>query len=237
MDALRASRRAAAACLAATLLAAAAVARAAEPPAGSAGPAAPVAPGAPAARAAAVAPRLAEDQPIELDASSSELDYRSNTLVFRAVRIAQGALAVEADTATATGLDFKDSRWVFSGHVRISVPGGFLTSEEAHIAFADNAIATALITGAPAAFEQRREQHVARGHAARIEYDFGAGTVRLTDDAWLSDGDTEITGRTLVYSLRDQRVLASASEQNSQRVRITIKPHKPGGAADGKQTP
>jgi len=231
MDTLRASRRAAPACLAATLLAAAAGVHAAAPPTEPAGPAAA------AARPAAGAPRLAEDQPIELDASSSELDYRSNTLVFRAVRIAQGGLAVEADTATATGLDFKDSRWVFSGHVRISLPNGLLTSDEAHIAFADNAIATALITGAPAAFEQRREQHVARGHAARIEYDFGAGTVRLTDDAWLSDGDTEITGRTLVYSLRDQRVLASASEQNSQRVRITIKPHKPGGAADGKQTP
>jgi lipopolysaccharide transport protein LptA len=237
MGALRASRRAAAACLAATLLAAGASARAAEAPTEPGGPAAPAGPAAAAARPAAAEPRLAEDQPIELDASSSELDYRSNTLVFRTVRIAQGRLSVEADTATATGLDFKDSRWVFSGHVRISVPDGFLTSDEARIAFADNAIATALITGAPAAFEQRREQRVARGHAARIEYDFGAGTVRLTDDAWLSDGDTEITGRTLVYSLRDQRVLASASEQNSQRVRITIKPRKTAAAPDGQQKP
>ena len=227
-----ASRSLAAACLVATVVTAGAWAPAAAAPAGPAGSKTAAAAAAPAA-----APRLAEDLPIELDARSSELDYRSNTLVFRAVRIAQGALAVEADEATATGLDFKDSRWVFSGHVRISVPDGLLTSDEAHIAFADNAIATAVIAGTPAAFEQKREQHVARGHAARIEYDFGAGTVRLTEDAWLSDGDTEITGRSLVYSLRDQRVLATAAEQDSQRVRITIKPRKPAAVPDGKQTP
>ena len=248
----RARRPLAAACLVATLVATGTQLPAAAAPTGPAGsttaavvPAAVVAtPTAATARPAAAtpaaaaapapAPRLAEDLPIELDARSSELDYRSNTLVFRAVRIAQGALAVEADEATATGLDFKDSRWVFTGHVRISVPDGQLTSDEAHIAFADNAIASALVTGTPAAFEQKREQHVARGHAARIEYDFGAGTVRLTEDAWLSDGDTEITGRSLVYSLRDQRVLATAAEQDSQRVRITIKPRKPVAAPDGK---
>ena len=228
MDTLRASRRAAATCLAAMLLGAGASARAA---ASSADPALPPA----AARSGP--PQLAEDQPIELDARSSELDYRSNTLLFRTVRIAQGALAVEADEASATGLDFKDSHWVFRGHVRITVPGGFMTSDEAHIAFANNAIATALVTGAPAAFEQRREQRVARGHASRIEYDFGAGTVKLTEDAWLSDGDTEITGRTLVYSLRDQRVLASAAAQGSERVRITITPRKPAATPDAKQKP
>ncbi len=248
----RARRPLAAACLVAALVATGTQLPAAAAPTGPAGsttaavvPATAVAtPAAATARPAAAtpaapapAPRLAEDLPIELDARSSELDYRSNTLVFRAVRIAQGALAVEADEATATGLDFKESRWVFTGHVRISVPDGLLTSDEAHIAFADNAIASALVTGTPAAFEQKREQRVARGHAARIEYDFGAGTVRLTEDAWLSDGDTEITGRSLVYSLRDQRVLATAAEQDSQRVRITIKPRKPVAAPDGKQKP
>jgi lipopolysaccharide transport protein LptA len=181
--------------------------------------------------AAPVAPgnlglQLADDQPIKLDAGSSDMDVKNNTLVFHAIRIAQGGLAVEADEATATGLDFKDSRWVFRGNVRITVPDGFLLSDEARVAFAANAIATADATGSPASFEQKRERGVARGRGRRIEYDFGAGTVRLLDDAWLSDGDNEITGHTLLYNLRDQRVRANAEEQGSERVRITINPRK-----------
>jgi lipopolysaccharide transport protein LptA len=169
-------------------------------------------------------PGLAEDQPIQLEARSSDFDYRSNRLQFRGIRISQGGLAVEADEATATGLDFKESQWVFRGNVRITVPDGFLTSDEAHVAFADNAIASAAASGSPAAFEQKRDNGIARGHAGRIDYDFGVGTVRLADDAWLSDGGTEITGQTLVYNFKDQRIRANPEEQGGQRVRITINP-------------
>jgi lipopolysaccharide transport protein LptA len=146
--------------------------------------------------------------------------------VFHGIRISQGPLAVEADDATATGLDFKQSQWVFRGHVHITVPDGSLTSDEARVAFVANAIATAVASGSPAAFEQRRDQGLARGHAGHIDYDFGAGTVRLTDDAWLSYGDNEMSGQSLVYSPREQRVRANPDEQGSQRVRITINPPK-----------
>ena len=172
-------------------------------------------------------PQLDAAQPIQLVARSSDFDYKNNTLVFHGVRIVQGGLAVEADDATATGLDFKDSRWVFRGNVRITMPDSSLTSDEAQIQFADNLIARAEITGSPAHFEQKRDNKVAQGHATRIDYQPAAGTVRLTEDAWLSDGDNEINGRTLIYNMRDQRVLANPDEQGSERVRITINPKKP----------
>jgi lipopolysaccharide transport protein LptA len=171
-------------------------------------------------------PVLAADQPIELEAGSSDFDYRNNRLVFQRIRIAQGDLAVEADEATATGLDFKSGLWVFRGHVRISVPDGYLSSDEAQVAFAANAITTANATGSPATFEQKRDKSVARGRAGHIDYDFVAATVRLTEDAWLSDGENEITGQTLVYSFKDQHIRANPDEQGGQRVRITINPRK-----------
>ncbi|HXQ63618.1 MAG TPA: lipopolysaccharide transport periplasmic protein LptA [Steroidobacteraceae bacterium] len=181
-----------------------------------------------AAHAAAPAvPPLDRDQPIYVKARSSDFDYKNNTLVFHGVRIEQGRFAVQADEAMATGLDFNDSHWVFRGGVTITTPDSSLVSDEARVAFAANAVATAQITGTPAAFEQKRDKRVARGHAAHIDYDFAAGTVRLTDDAWLSDGDNEINGRTLLYDMRSQRVRANAEEQGSQRVRITIIPKKP----------
>jgi len=180
-----------------------------------------------AAAPGAVLPPVDRDQPIHLDARSSDFDYKNNTLLFHGVRIAQGGLAVVADEATASGLDFKDSHWVFRGNVKITTPDSSLTSDEARVAFAANVVANAQITGSPAAFEQQRDKRVVRGHAVHIDYDFAAGTVRLTEDAWLSDGQNEINGRTLLYDMRGQRVRANAEEQDSQRVRITIVPKKP----------
>lgn len=166
------------------------------------------------------------DLPISLDAASSEFDYGNNKLRFRQVRIVQGKVRVEADEATATGLNFENSRWEFLGKVRIDVESGSLTSDEAQVTFVNNQIATAVARGSPASFEQKLEDSndIARGRAGRIEYDFTEGTVRLAEEAYLTDGRNDIRGQTLVYSIRDQRVLAEASEQGNERVRITINP-------------
>lgn len=167
--------------------------------------------------------------PIALDAASSDFDYRNNLLIFRKVRIAQGELSVEADEATATGLDFENSEWKFTGAVHIRMPNGLLDSEIATITFRNNLITHARIAGKPAAFEQRRvEQEVARGRAGTIEYDVTRGTIELKDEAWLSDGQNEITGRTLVYDIVKERVFANPGEQDPGGVSITINPRTPG---------
>ena len=166
------------------------------------------------------------DLPISLEAASSDFDYRNNTLRFRQVRIVQGNVRVDADEATATGLNFENSRWEFRGNVRMQVEGGSLTSNEAEVTFVDNQIAKAVITGTPATFEQKLKESddIAKGRAGRIEYDFTAGNVQLLEDAYLTDGRNDIHGQKLVYSIGDQRVLAEASEQGQERVRITINP-------------
>jgi lipopolysaccharide transport protein LptA len=179
------------------------------------------------------APQLDQNAPIKLEAGPSDVDYKNNKLAFHKVRITQGGFAIEADDATATGLDFKASQWVFRGNVKITTPDGSLASDEARIAFAANAISTAEITGTPAVFEQKHDKRLTRGRAKHIDYDFAAGTVRLSDGAFLSDGDTEISGRTLVYDMREQRLRANADDQGSQRVRIIITPKKP----DAKPNP
>ncbi len=164
--------------------------------------------------------------PITLDAQSSDLDYRNNILVFRKVKITQGKLAVEADQARANGVNFDNSRWLFSGKVKITVEQGLLTSDEAEITFGDKLLTKAVINGSPAQFEQRREKtgQLARGRAESIIYDVKSGMVNLTKNAWLSDGQNEIRGESLKYNVDEQRVVANAAEQGSQRVRITITP-------------
>jgi lipopolysaccharide transport protein LptA len=175
------------------------------------------------------------DAPINLDAASSDFDYRNNVLVFRKVKISQGGTSVAADEATATGLNFENSEWKFTGNVHIQLPDGLLESTSARVRFANNLIASASIAGDPATFEQKQldTDDVARGRAGRIDYDIRQGTVRLTDHAWLSDGRSEITGETLVYNIREERVLANPGEQDGSGVSITINP-RPRKAPDGE---
>jgi lipopolysaccharide transport protein LptA len=180
-----------------------------------------------AARAPALAPAPAQ-QPISVDAASSQVDYKSNTVVFTQIVISQGATRVQADYAHATGLDFANSRWNFDGNVHIDAPEqGSLRSDAAVVEFRDNHIARATITGKPAQFEQKRSDSdkVARGHADEIVYDVAAGTVRLRSDAWLSNGQNEITGPLLVYNMREQRVEAATAPGTGEHIHITIAGH------------
>jgi lipopolysaccharide transport protein LptA len=167
-----------------------------------------------------------EQQAIALDAQSSELDYKNNNLVFRKVRIAQGAMAIAADQAQATGLDFENSHWVFRGNVKITMEQGQMTSDEAQVTFARKTISNAVVNGKPAAFEQKiaKTGKLAQGHADTIDYDVAKGVVHFSKNAWLSDGQNEIRGESLKYNVLAQNIVAESSEQGSQRVHIIITP-------------
>jgi len=181
----------------------------------------------PGAAAGAAAAPGSRQLPITVDAASSEVDYRTNTVVFSQVVISQGATRIQADHAHASGLNFANSRWTFDGHVRIDAePRGSLRSDQAVVEFRDNRIVRATASGKPAEFEQQRgdSQQMARGRAEEIVYDVSEGTVRLSSDAWLSDGVNEISGPLLVYNIRAQRVQAAAQPGTDQRVHITIQP-------------
>jgi len=187
--------------------------------------------------AATSVPAPARQLPITVDAASSEVDYRTNMVVFSQVVISQGVMRVQADHAHASGLNFANSRWTFDGHVRIDAePRGNLRADQAVVEFRDNRIVRATATGKPAEFEQPRgdSQQLARGRADEIVYDVSEGTVRLSNDAWLSDGTNEISGPLLVYNIRAQRVQAAAQPGSDQRVHITIQPQTVPPAPPGK---
>ena len=175
--------------------------------------------------------------PIDLEAASTDVDYRGNRVRFRDVVVSQGATSVRAERAEATGLDFEDSTWTFEGDVRITVESrGALRSDRAIVEFTDNRIARARIIGTPAEFEQQRSvaDVMARGRAGTIEYTVDDGMVRLSENAWLSDGRNEITGPVLVYDIRAERVQAAGEPGGDERVRITINPDQ---AASGREKP
>jgi len=168
-------------------------------------------------------------QEISVDAQSFELDYKTNSMIYRKVHIAQGNMSVAADLAQTTGsagLDFENSRWVFRGNVKITMDQGQLASDEAEITFAKKILSKAIVNGKPAVFEQRiaKTGKLAQGRADSIDYDVTKNVVHFSKNAWLSDGQNEIRGESLKYNVLAQNIVAEGSEQGSQRVHIIITP-------------
>jgi lipopolysaccharide transport protein LptA len=178
------------------------------------------------------APAPCANQEIVLEAKPLEMDYRNNNAVLRDVVITQCGVRIQAAEANIKGgLNFEDSKWTISGDVRITAEGGSLSSDKAIVSFRNKVISAATITGAPAQFEQQREDGTtARGHANTIDYETTSGIVSFNTNAWLSYGRNEITGQQLVYNIRTQSVQGQGkpgANIGDGRVRIVIQPDKP----------
>ena len=182
--------------------------------------------------AAAAADRRHE--PIKIQAASSDVDFRTHQAVLRDVVISQGEFTLTADRAEASALEFENSHWVFTGNVHIRAEQhGTLQSDRATVEFRNNQMARETITGKPAQFEQTRSDNgiLARGHADSIDYEVTAGTIRLRDDAWLSNGGYDFSAPLITYDIRRQQVQGESAP--GQRVHVLIVP-KQDGKRDGK---
>ncbi len=172
-----------------------------------------------------------ETPTISYDASFMDTDFKTQVMHLKDVTITYGKMTVKADRALATARDFKNSRWTFDGNVRINAdPRGNLRSDEAVVEFEDNQLKRATATGNPAEFDQKRTDSdvVARGHADTIVYEVSAGTIRLSNDAFITDGrNSDIRGPVIVYNLREEHVEATTSPgTDTQRVHVTIAPNE-----------
>jgi lipopolysaccharide export system protein LptA len=160
--------------------------------------------------------------PITLDADSSEFDRRNDKLMFRGLRITQGALGIRADNGEAKKLDFENSLWVFTGNVRIDSAGAVAFSDSAEMTFKDHQLKVAVLRGKPARFEQARlpDGKMTEGHANTMEYDFQGGIIRMLEDAWLSDGANEVSGNRITYDLTKEYIIADADDNGQIRMKI-----------------
>jgi len=182
--------------------------------------------------------------PISLDADSSEFDRRNNLMIFRGLRITQGAIGIEAERGQTlfggdTSPDFRDSIWRFEGDVRIDVETTNILCDTAELTFRDHRLATAVATGDPARFRDTRpsEGTLTTGKAARFEYDLTAARITFSGDARISEGSNTITGDLLVYDLEDQVVTARGREGEDGKVSLTIVPEEIEGRRDDEESP
>jgi lipopolysaccharide transport protein LptA len=162
--------------------------------------------------------------------ASGPADYVRDKVILHDIVVYQGGspMRVRAQLAEASSLDFNDSTWTLSGAVEVRVVQGKLTADNAQVHFLASKLKMARVTGTPATFESDGGM---RGHADSIDYDLGAGEVRLHGDAWVSrDGCNETRAALFVYNLAQRSVHAQGSETTggAGRVQGTIRQCKPG---------
>lgn len=184
----------------------------------------------PAAGAASV-PKLSTEN-INLSADLLNSDTRNDVHVLTGnVRVTQGQLTMESEQATASALQSDHSRWTFERAVHIRTADADLRSNSATAVFAGGQVAEAVVKGTPATFEQRSaaaDKNV-KGRANLIEYDFGKGVVKMSQDVWFSYGGNEFRGDVVIYNVKEERVVVNpggnnGGESQGGRVNITIRP-------------
>jgi lipopolysaccharide transport protein LptA len=163
------------------------------------------------------------------------------------IKVAGCDMEIKAARAETTSLDTNDSSWTLDGNVRIRAEQqqSRLSSDHAVVQFRNGEIYRITITGDPAEFEQQRpgSNVITRGRAREIVYEAGTGTVRLVEDAWLSDGSKEIKTPQLVYDIRKAEIRNSGTAEGgsrtpsggNDRVIITIDPKASKGAKKNGQ--
>jgi lipopolysaccharide transport protein LptA len=181
----------------------------------------------------------AQQQEITLEAASSDFDRRNERLVFREITVQQGDISISANEAESRDLDFSRGTWVFRGDVRVRSPMGDMDSERATVTFAGHRLEKATAEGAPARFSRTMpgpEARLVTGTANRIVYDLARGELELAGQANLRDGVREVSGGRLQYRIAEDRLLASADDDGSERVRIVITPPAEPGEPDETPT-
>lgn len=176
---------------------------------------------------AATVPKIGTEG-VNLSADLVTSDIRNDISIFTGnVRVTQGQLSMAAEQATVSAFQSDHSRYVFERSVHIQTADADLKSNSATAVFAGGQIAAATVQGAPATFEQRNAaaDKSVKGRANLIEYDFGKGIVKMSQDVWFSYGGNEFRGDVVVYNVRQERVVVNPDGENSGgRVNITIRP-------------
>jgi lipopolysaccharide transport protein LptA len=166
-------------------------------------------------------------KPIVIDSAVASIDDTANTADFTTISVAQGGARITAETAHATDLGSKNSRWTFTGRVVITADErGSIWADKAIVVYRDGVLDEILATGAPARFERRHTDSARadQGQAEEITYEVKQATVRLRGHPRIStENGLEMNAPMFLYRLRDGR-LQAYSDQGTQAVHIITKP-------------
>ena len=169
-------------------------------------------------------------EPVCLTAGRLEADATHLTLHdFNIIYAARGT-TVTGDLAEgeSAGGDSKNTRWVLTGHVQITIPQGHLKADRATMQIVNGRISSMTAEGSPAEFDRGGDTPPpagtsniqaalvhAHGHARQIVYDLDHGQLELSGDGFLTNGCYEFTSEHMSYDIANQRVQADPHDGGS----------------------
>jgi lipopolysaccharide transport protein LptA len=177
---------------------------------------------------------LDNQTPLEFEGACFRANPGAGTLESCDVVLRQGMQAlIRAKNAKARGLSEgnKDGEWQFSNGVHIEFDDAVLDADSATVLFVDNRLKEVHVKGAkgePARFSHQLKDAPRRnqGRAATIDYDSADRVLRLAGGTWYSDGRNEVNTAALLYNMNDGSFSNATGPNESDRVRITIRPDK-----------
>ena len=187
--------------------------------------------------AAEIAAADACQDPVCLTAARLEADATHLILHDFDIVYATRGTTVTGDLAEgdSPGRDSKNTHWVLTGHVQITIPQGRLKADRATMQIVNGRISTMTAEGSPAEFDRGDDTtppagaspniqaalNHAHGHARQIVYDLDRGQLDLSGDSYLANGCYEFTSERMSYDIANQRVQADPRDGGGVRGRIT----------------
>jgi lipopolysaccharide transport protein LptA len=184
-----------------------------------------------------------DSEPEELVFTSGPLTFNRQTNLFEAqtVRITQGNLSIEADHVLATAIDFTEqSEWRFTS-VKLTVGTAVIEAGSGVFTFVEERLSRGELTGTPVTFSDfdRVRQTPIQGRAQQMSYDYVARKLRMTGNAWVQRGRTEMFGCDLNYDFaaaeRDAGLVVTMdSDECADKFRVLVRdPDERPDATDG----
>ena len=173
-------------------------------------------------------------EPLVFEFESLSADRTSNTVQWLRPKIMQGSLTIEADEASGDSTDFTErGEWRFTGNVRITAGTAVLEATSAVFTFDDGRLSRGELTGTPVTFSDvdNVRQTQVEGRAQQVSYDYVARTLRMTGDASVQRGRTQVLGCDLVYDFaaveRDAGFwITNGPDDCAEPLRFLIEPNR-----------
>jgi lipopolysaccharide transport protein LptA len=176
---------------------------------------------------------LDRETPIQFEGGAACFrgNFSEGTLESCDVILRQGTgTVIKAKNASAKRLSdgYEDGEWQFTGEVHIEFENAVIDSDSATVLFADNRLKEVHVRGSPARFSHQLKDATRRnqGRATAIDYDAASSILRLTGDAWYSDGRNEVNFAALTYNMNSGDFRAGRAADSDTPVRIIIRPEK-----------
>ena len=143
-------------------------------------------------------------------------------LYFDDVSLKKNDLNINSDSASITDLNTGKTVVTFSDNVKIISKIVIIKCDKAVMEFEDNELINAKFIGELSSFQQYDDEQelIASGTAEIFEYDYKTNILRMKTDAWVNNGNNEVSGNLITYNLVKRNIIADSD--NGLPVKLII---------------